>query len=65
MIRYCLVQIDDVTQEMLNDCLETENCLIVFEDGNTPLSFVGNKPRSLFGQEEVTYSYINQTYFEN
>ena len=55
MKRYVILPLDNVTQEMIDDCIETSfNTLRISKNRNTILKWRGNKPNSLYGIIEVT-----------
>ncbi len=54
MRRYITLPFEDVTQKMIDACLETSfETLRVSKLNNTFLKWEGNKPRCLYGLQEV------------
>lgn len=51
---YVILPIKDVTQEMINACLETSiERLVISKNGNTILKYEGIKPKCLDKYDEV------------
>ncbi|MBT6994526.1 MAG: hypothetical protein HN952_06175 [Candidatus Cloacimonetes bacterium] len=54
-MRYVILPLSEVTEEMINDCLESsKDTLRISTDNYTILKWKGNKPRSLYGIPEIT-----------
>ena len=55
-MRYKKLKLSEVTQQMIDDCLETAfDTLCISKENNTFLKWSGNMPKSLYGVgEEIT-----------
>ena len=61
MRKYVILKLSDVTQEMIDNCMETSfDTLRVSKNGNTILKWEGNKPTCLYGIKDYTYSKIKE-----